>query len=167
MTQRRHPHVVHLDEVDSISRSHGERFAFRSKWLGLASGAKGVGCSWYEIPPGKTAFPTHFHCANEESVYILEGEGSLRLGKETIALHEGDYATFPTGPEWPHQLVNTGKAPLRYLCFSTLLPADVVGYPDSKKIGAAMWSREGGKPTPLVRGIFLESSNVDYYEGEK
>src|SRR6185503_12001505 len=90
-----------------------------------------------EVEPGRAAFPHHFHCVNEESIYVLEGEGALRIGKDTVAVKAGDYVTFPTGPDFAHQLKNTGTQNIRYLRFSTLSSAEVVGYPDSKKIGAA------------------------------
>lgn len=158
----KHPHVVHLEEVETRTQSNG-RFGSRSKWLGHAAGGKGIGCSWYEIDPGKTTFPYHYHCANEESLFVLEGTGRLRLGEEEIPIGPGDYVVFPTGPESAHQLTATGDRPLRYLCLSTLNPVDIVGYPDSNKF--MFTSRPEGKP-PLTRRIF-DSPSVDYYAGEK
>jgi uncharacterized cupin superfamily protein len=67
------------------------------------------------------------------------------------------------GPAHSHQLLNTGDTPLRYLCFSTLLPTEVVGYPDSKKIGAMGFTATGES---MVRIMVREESHVDYYDGE-
>jgi uncharacterized cupin superfamily protein len=161
---RRHPNVVNLSEVEPRSESTG-RFAFSTRWFTRATGAKGVGCSWFEVPPGRTAFPAHYHCANEEAVFVLEGEGTLHLGDRMILIRAGDYATFPVGPEGAHQIVNTGQAPLRYLAMSTLLPVDVVGYPDSKKVG--VMARPGFGERPWLRSVFKSDSEVDYYSGEK
>jgi uncharacterized cupin superfamily protein len=161
---RRHPNVANLSEVQPRTVSQGSRFAFTTRWFTRATGAKGLGCSWFEVPPGKTAFPKHFHCANEEGAYILEGEGTLQLGSQRIPIRAGDYVTFPIGPDAAHQIVNTGTAPLRYLALSTLVPTEVVGYPDSRKVGVAATSRFG--EAPWMRGIFRQDSTVDYYEGE-
>jgi uncharacterized cupin superfamily protein len=160
---RRHPNVANIEEIPTGGFEKGSRFALRNRPLGRNTGAKGIGCSWYEIPPGKTAFPNHWHCANEESLYVLEGTGTLRIGPDDVAVGPGDYATFPVGPAHSHQLINTGTTPMRYLCFSTMLTTEVVGYPDSAKIGAMGFDTAG---KAMTRIMVKASSGVDYYEGE-
>ena len=105
------PNVVNLSELKSGGFEKGSRFALANRPLGRATGARGIGCSWYEVPPGRTAFPNHYHCANEESVYVLEGSGTLRIGADEVPVGPGDYATFPVGPAHTHQLLNTGDEP--------------------------------------------------------
>ena len=165
MAERRHPNVVNIADLEPRAVSKGQRFGFTSKRLGHACGARGIGASWFEVPPGRTAFPYHYHCANEEAVYVLEGKGTLRVGKDTIEVGPGDWITFPVGPDHAHQLTNTGTSPLRYLCMSTMSTTEVVGYPDSKKI-AAMAVESAGSPAPWVRAIHMADAQVDYYEGE-
>ncbi len=162
-TSRRHPNVVNIAEIEARGFSKGERFALQTRPLGRATGARGIGCSLYEVPPGRTAFPNHYHCANEESIYVLEGTGTLQIGTARIAVGPGDYATLLIGPEYSHQLLNTGDTPLRYLCFSTMIPTEVVGYPDSKKVGAF-----GGPGTgpQWQRVMVREGTLLDYYDGE-
>lgn len=165
---RRHPSVINLSEAESRTTEKGTRFGFTNKVLGHATGATGIGCSWYEVPPGRTAFPFHYHCANEEALFILEGEGSLRIGEERVSVSAGDYVTLVPGPDHAHQLINTGSAPLRYLCMSTLgTTAEVVGYPDSNKVGV-LAVRKGWKfpEPPLIRLICKAGASLDYYEGE-
>jgi uncharacterized cupin superfamily protein len=67
------------------------------------------------------------------------------------------------GPAHTHQLLNTGAGLLRYLCFSTMLLTEVVGYPDSKKIGAFGYATTGES---MARIMVREESTVDYYDGE-
>ena len=168
MAERRHPNVVNVAEVEGRSFSQGSRFSATSRRLGLPTGGRQLGCSWYEVPAGKVAFPFHFHCANEEAVFVLEGEGSMRMGADTVAVGPGDYIAHPVGPEHAHQLRNTGAGPLRYLVFSTMHLAEVVGYPDSKKIGAmASPSIEASaRGEPWIRQLAFQSSAVGYYDGE-
>jgi len=165
-SSRRHPNVINVAEAEVVTIERGSRFGAKLKVLGRAAGGRGVGGSWYEVPPGKTAFPSHWHSANEEALFILEGSGSLRLGNDTLALRAGDWVTIPPGPEHAHQLTNDGDAPLRYLCFSTLVTTEVVGYPDSGKVGVLS---VGPSPkTPWLRALFRGASQVtDYYDGEK
>jgi uncharacterized cupin superfamily protein len=160
---RRHPNVVNVTEVKAGRLEKGSRFAMTNRLLGRATGARGIGCSLYEVPPGRAAFPNHYHCANEESLYVLEGTGTLHIGSDQVEVGPGDYATFPTGPAHTHQLFNTGTGPLRYLCFSTLLGTEVVGYPNSKKISAMSFDDAG---TQVVRLMVRQDAGVDYYDGE-
>ena len=165
-TPRRHPNVVNLSEVKGAPFSRGKRFGFTNKVLGRATAAQGIGCSWYEVPPGRAAFPNHFHCSNEEALFILDGTGTLRIGSESVELRAGDYVALPPGPDCSHQLLNNGDAPLRYLCLSTQLRTEVVGYPDSKKIAAMGMPPSAGSQPFWIRAIFEEKSAVDYYLGE-
>ena len=157
----RHPRVVNLDEMEWNERAHGERFAMQFKRIGSQAGSKQLGCGLYRVAPGKTAFPAHRHHANDEAVFILEGEGTLRLGDERIPVRKGDYIAFPAG-DAAHQLVNTSAGPLEYLCFPTMIGTEIVEYPDSDKVAAMVWT----SAQPALRAIFKKSSTVDYYEGE-
>ena len=167
--KRRHPLVVNLDELEAKASAVGERFAYAWKGLGAAVASQGIGCSYFEQPPGKTAFPRHWHGANEEALFFLEGEGTVHLGAERVAVRAGDWVSFPVGPEHAHMTVNTGKGPLRYLALSTLKTPEVVGYPDSNKLGAsAAPSIDAARAgQPWLRKLFVASDGVDYYKGER
>ena len=147
-----------LIECDAQVSEQGA-FVFKRKRLGAAVGAKGLGVSWFEIPPGKKAFPFHYHLANDEAVFVLEGEGVLRSGEEEAPLRAGDYIAFPPGPPG-HQIVNRSQAPLRYLALSTMREPEVAVYPDSKKVG--LLARSHG-----MMSVHRQDDAVDYYEGEK
>ena len=159
--------IVHDSELDWMELSHGDRIAFRRKLLGQATGAEKLGCSIFEVAPGKRAWPFHYHFGNEEALYVLEGAGTLRLGAEEFQLRAGHFATFRAGPEGAHQLINTGSVPLRYICFSTMAGPEVCGYPDSGKLGIiAGRAPAGSGRVSAMRKCFREASEVDYYEGE-
>jgi uncharacterized cupin superfamily protein len=167
MSERRHPHVVNLAEVEAkpSMATAGSKFGATTRQLAAPAGGRGIGCSWYEVEPGKTAFPFHWHAANEEVVYVLEGEGTLRMGEARVPVRAGDYIAMPPGPDGAHQLLNTGSAPLRYLCFSTMHSVEVVGYPDSKKIGAV--AREPGATKPWLRQLHFEENQKGYFDREE
>ncbi len=168
---RRHPHVVNIEEVSAREERRGS-FAFRARRLGAEAGGRALGCTLYELPPGKTAFPFHFHSALEEAIFVLEGQGTLRIGPQKVDVRAGDYVALPPGPEAPHALSNGGGQPLRYLCLSgpaTATTMDIVAYPDSKKVAFA----SGIDPVKGLRGgawvmklIKEDVPSADYYEGE-
>jgi uncharacterized cupin superfamily protein len=152
----RHARVVNIDEVKPTEVAHG-RFGIQRRGLGNAAGGQKLGCSYYEQPPGKAAFPFHFHLSNEEAIYVLEGEVTLRIGAERVTLRAGDYVAIPVGAEHAHQLINESSSVVRYLAMSTMQYPEVVQYPDSKKLGAM---------GPGIRAVFKQGTEVEYYDGE-
>ena|SRR3989338_720057 len=164
---KRHRNVTNISEVEPRVVSKGKKFGFTGKRLGQASGAVSLGCGYFEVEPGKTAFPNHYHCANEEGIYIIEGQGEARIGKDTVSVRQGDYIAYLPGPDFAHSLKNTGKGPLKYICISTMLTTEIVGYPDSQKIaGVGCADPKTGVMGAKIRFIHKEQPSVDYYEGE-
>jgi uncharacterized cupin superfamily protein len=145
-------------QSEEVKLDHGG-FAFVRKRLGASAGSQKLGVSWFELQPGKKAFPVHYHLANEEAVFVLEGEGVLRLGEEEHNLRAGDYLAFTPGPPG-HQILNRSNAPLRYLALSTMIEPEVAVYPDSKKLGVLARSQN-------LASVHKQDAAVDYYEGEE
>src|SRR5262245_6991086 len=96
--------VVHEDQVETKRQGHGDNFLVLRKQLGAAAGAQKIGCSLIELPPGKKSWPFHYHLVNEEAIYVLSGEGTLRLPKGETPVRAGDYIAFLVGPEHAHQM---------------------------------------------------------------
>jgi len=164
---RRHPNVVNRDELEPRNVSKGTKFGAAIYGLARAADSERLGCNLFEVPAGRSAFPCHYHCGVEEAIYIIGGQGNLRLGAERVDVREGDFIAMPVGPDHAHRLDNTGSEPLRYLCFSTRATADVVGYPDSNKIAAAGSGSNDFFAKPWIRGIYPEESQLEYYDGEE
>ena len=156
--------IIHEDAMQWTEVSQG-KFRYRRKSFTRALGARLLGFSLYEVPPGASAFPSHFHCANEEALYVLEGEGTLRLGDKEIALRKGHFVTLPPGAGNAHRLVNSSDKPLKYICVSTAVLPDVIVYPDSDKIGVFGGAISGG-PDRRPTWMFKRSADVGYFEGE-
>lgn len=135
-------------------------YNYRRKTLGRHTNGKQLGCSLFEVEPGATAFPYHAHAANEESVYVLSGKGTMRVGDVTFAVSTGDYCTFQAGKGAAHQLINTSNEVLRYLCISTNNEPDVMLYPESNKIGISASALVDEKL------FFPASSAVPYFVNE-
>jgi uncharacterized cupin superfamily protein len=166
VAERRHPNVVNKDEVAPLEGRHGSRYAFSRRQLALAAGARALGASYMEVPTGKTAWPPHYHCANEEGIFILQGTGILRLGVEDVRVRSGDYIALPAGPR-AHQLLNDSGSPLVYLAISTMSPTDITVYPDSDKIGVFGGAAPGGpKQDRFLDGFFRMEDAVDYWDGD-
>jgi uncharacterized cupin superfamily protein len=129
--------VVNIGELKLEHFAKGDKFESNSVRIGPLLGAKDLGYSYDVVPPGKRACPFHSHRAEEEMFFIVKGNGLLRYGDETRKIRAGDVICCPIGgPEAAHQIVNDSGEELAYLSVSTMLPAEVCEYPDSKKIGA-------------------------------
>ncbi len=162
------PPILNLDELELEPWRHGERFEASLGAIGRRIGARKLGCRLVVLPPGKTAWPFHAHHVNEEMFLILEGKGCLRLGTERHPLRAGDVIAIPPGPDHPHQIINDGDAPLRYLCFSTMEEPEIVEMPDSDKIGILAGSPPGGDKGRRTLTLYLpRRAAQDYWSGEE
>ena len=155
MSEIRHSKI---EDIPASHKCEHEGFEyFRRKFIPFG-GAENTLVSVYEIPPGKAAYPYHFHYKNEETFYILSGEGLLRTPDGERRVAAGRLLFFPAGPEGAHILKNTSETEmLRYIDFDVVHDIDIAVYPDSDKIG--IWGKG-------VNKLYPREADVDYYEGE-
>ena len=150
--------IVNIDELKLEHFTKGDKFECHAVRIGPLLGAKDLGYSYDVVPPGKRSCPFHSHRSEEEMFFIVKGRGTLRYGIETRAIRAGDFVCCPTGgPESAHQIVNDSNAELVYLSVSTMMPAEVCEYPDSRKVGAF-----GGG----LRHMTHVDGHVDYWTNE-
>jgi uncharacterized cupin superfamily protein len=130
--------------------------------LAQGTAAHKLGASIDTVAPGMRSCPYHFHHAQEEMFIVLEGNGTLRVAGEMLPLRAGDIAFIPPGPEYPHQIINTSDAPLKYLSISTRDMPEIVQYPDSNKYLATASLADGKFFDTLQR----TDNGLDYWDGE-
>jgi uncharacterized cupin superfamily protein len=130
--------------------------------LARGTAARKLGASIDILAPGKFGCPYHLHHAQEEMFIILDGHGTLRVAGEMLPLKPGDVIFIPAGPEYPHQIINTSEAPLKYLSISTMETPEICEYPDSGKyLAEASLDRD----TPFDV-IDRKGASLDYWDGE-
>ena len=129
--------------------------------LGRQAGARRLGLSLWELPPGEAAYPNHFHLVDEELIIVLEGSPTLRTPQGWRELAAGDVESFPVGEAGAHQLVNWGSERVRFLAFSPSGQVDVVIYPDSQKVATGERKPDGWS----VRTV-IPPESADYWLGE-
>lgn len=130
--------------------------------LATGTAARKLGASFDVLAPGKRGCPYHLHHAQEEMFIVIEGSGTLRVAGEMLPLKEGDVVFIPPGPEYPHQVINTSSAPLKYLSISTKEVPEICEYPDSGKFLA-----EGSLESPARFGVIArKGDDLDYWDGE-
>jgi uncharacterized cupin superfamily protein len=153
---------VFADEWDDLYppvegwRSNVKRLVPRGHTLGM---------SLYELFPGQTQAPYHFHHGSEELLLVIQGRPTLRTREREHELETGDVVHFRTGPAGAHQLMNRTDEPVRYVLASAMTTPEVVEYPDSGKL-AAMARTDSQRGAPLW-SVHRLDSEVDYFDGEQ
>jgi uncharacterized cupin superfamily protein len=101
-------------------------FRWRRARLGRQAGARDLGASLFEVPPGGATFPLHAHYANEEMIVVLAGRLSLTRPDGAVeGLEPGDVVACPAGREGAHRLDNTSDEPARVLIVSTMRAPEI------------------------------------------
>jgi len=131
--------------------------------LARGTAAQKLGASIDVLQPGKRGCPYHLHHAQEEMFIVLEGHGTMRVAGEMLAVRAGDIVFVPAGPDYPHQMINTSEAPLRYLSISTRETPEICEYPDSDKVLAN--ARFAGSEAGFAR-MNRRDTDLDYWDGE-
>ncbi len=154
-----------IRNVHDVPLSHFVRAPlYESQCAKISRGtaAKKLGASFDILPPGQRVCPYHLHHAQEEMFVVLEGSGTLRVAGEMLPIKAGDVIFIPAGPEYPHQIINTSQAPLKYLSISTMEAPEICEYPDSGKF-MAEGSMDRPQPFEVIAKI---GSEADYWDGE-
>lgn len=147
-----------IHSIPATHRNEHPDYEYYRKKVVPFGAAKNTVVSIYEIPPLKSAYPYHYHEKNEETFYILEGEGLLRTPFGETIVKAGDFLFFPTGPDGAHKLTNlSSTTALIYIDFDAVHEIDITIYPDSDKIG--IWGKG-------INQVFPQKESVDYYSGE-
>jgi uncharacterized cupin superfamily protein len=118
MTSERPACIAHWREVEGPDDSHYPRDAELMSIgapLGRHFGLGKLGVHHERLPPGRrTSFP-HAESAEEEFVYVIEGEPDVWLDGHLHRLAPGDAVGFPAGTGLAHTFINNTDAEVSLL----------------------------------------------------
>lgn len=154
--------IRNINDVPLTRLLREPHYDARGARLARGTAAKKLGASFDILEPGKRGCPYHLHHAQEEMFIILEGSGTLRVAGEMLPLRAGDVIFIPAGPEYPHQILNTSDAPLKYYSISTMEVPEICEYPDSGKY-LAEGSLDSSAPFEVID---RRKESLDYWDGE-
>ena len=147
-----------IEDIPASHKCEHEDYEYTRRKFIPFRGARNTVVSVYEIPPLKSAYPYHYHHKNEETFFVLSGEGILKTPDGERKVAAGELIFCPTGPAGAHKLTNSSETEnLVYIDFDAVHDVDIAVYPDSDKLG--IWGMG-------INKIFPQSGNVDYYDGE-
>ncbi len=119
--------------------------------LGDALGLSQFGVNLTILPPGAWSTQRHWHLAEDEFVFVLEGEAVLVTDAGEQLLKPGMAAGFPAGKRDGHHLVNRSSQPVKFLEIGTRAKSDDGEYPDidmkfATRDGVFRATRKNGDP---------------------
>ena len=125
--------------------------AGRERWrLGDAAGLSQFGVNLLRLPPGVWSSQRHWHTAEDEFVYVLEGEAVLVTDEGEELLKAGDCAGFKAGDANGHHLQNRSDREVVLLEIGSRRRGEGgVDYPDIDMVfpkGAKGFQHRDGRP---------------------
>jgi uncharacterized cupin superfamily protein len=145
--------------LDAAPTVHGSRYPapydapcaqrFRRR-LGDVAGLTQFGVNLTRLPAGAWSAQRHWHSAEDEFIYVLEGELVLVTDSGEETLRAGDCAGFKAGVPDGHHLLNRSEREALYLEVGGRRPGeDAVVYPDIDlriAAGRAEYLHSNGEP---------------------
>jgi len=121
--------------------------------LGNAVGLDQFGVNLTRLKPGAQSAQRHWHVAEDEFVYVLEGELVLCENDGETILKPGDAAGFKAGVANGHCLINRSARDAVYLEIGTRAARETAQYPDidlrAERDGGVMrYLHKSGEPYP-------------------
>lgn len=120
--------VVGLADVEATAFTGAE---LRS--MGAEAGAVKAGLNHVTLEPEGQGAAFHCHAMEEELFVILEGGGTLRLGREEHELRAGHVVARPPATSVAHAL-KAGPEGMTYLAYGTRVPGDSIYYPEQGQL---------------------------------
>ncbi len=141
----RPPFIVSAADVPERSHRYpdSEEDMAPSRAIGRAAGLLQLGIHLVRVRPGtRTSFP-HAESAEEEFVYVIEGEVDAWIDGELHRMKAGDLAAFPSGTGICHTFLNDGERDALLLSGGEADKASGrISYPlNPERRGQLAWSR--------------------------
>ncbi len=106
----------------------------RSLWISEVGGLTQFGTFIEVLQPGGKSSIKHWHSAEDEMIYVLEGVVTVIEGDEVKEAKAGDSITFKAGVPIGHCLENRSTNPTKCLVVGTRANYDRITYPDHNRV---------------------------------
>ena len=96
-----------IEAIEPVRSQHqfNDNAVRLTRTLGTRVGMQRIGVHVVRLQPGRESTQFHFHDADEEFLYVLEGRGIAEIGDESFEVGPGDFMGFAT-PSPAHTLSN-------------------------------------------------------------
>ena len=119
--------------------------------LGDFFGLKNFGINLTRLAPNALSALRHSHTKQDEFVYVVQGQPTLRTNEGSLRLAPGMCVGFPAGTGNAHHLHNETTEEVLYLEIGDRTAGDAVDYPDDdirlvREEGKLKFLRKDGTP---------------------
>lgn len=141
--------VVHWDDVRAYPLQHGH---IASWWqlLSRQAGSQGIAVNRVRVEPERWSTPAHFHTAEEEIFFVLQGSGLSWQNGTIYEVRAGDCLVHK--PRREAHTLRAGPDGLVFLVYAKRQPAEVAHLPRAQIswLGPA-WTESGHGANPYER----------------
>jgi uncharacterized cupin superfamily protein len=138
----RPPFIVSTDEVPERTHTYpnSDEPMAPARAIGRAAGLLKIGLHVQRVSPGRRTSWPHAESAEEEFVYVVEGEIDAWIDGALYRMKAGDLAAFPAGTGICHTFVNNGASE------ATLLVGGEANKPHNRIVYPLHPQRRGDMP---------------------
>jgi len=119
--------------VDAATAPTSGQNRLHTVHLSVAGGQTQFGACVDTLEPGAWSSRRHWHKAEDELLFILEGTATLRDDEGEHRLDPGDAVCWRHGYPNAHHVINRGDAPCRWLITGSRAEGDICHYPDCRE----------------------------------
>lgn len=135
-------HWSMLERADDAHYPGDEELMSIGAPLGRALGLTRIGIHHQRLPPGRRTSYPHAESAEEEFVFVLEGEPDVWIDGHLHRLRVGDAVAFPAGTGICHTFINNSKTEVRLLIVGEAnKPENLIRYPQNEAYEATRADR--------------------------
>jgi uncharacterized cupin superfamily protein len=118
--------------------------------VGKSAGLQRIGINIQRLPPGSRSSWPHAEEAEEEFVYVIEGEVDSWIDGHVHRMHPGDLAAFPAGTGISHCFINnTEREVLLLVGGEATKPGNRIFYPLNPSRRSDMTAAEWWHDVPM------------------
>jgi uncharacterized cupin superfamily protein len=99
--------------------------------LSDTGGLTQLGAHLVILSPGAGTSARHWHSAEDEIVFVIEGIVTVFTADGAVEIGPGDAGCWPAGIPAPHACANRSDAPATYLVIGARVEGDICHYPDT------------------------------------
>lgn len=120
--------------ITEINKVDGSTELNQILWISETGELSQFGSFVEVLQPGCRSSLKHWHSAEDEMVYVLDGEITVVEGISETLMRVGDAATFRAGVPIGHYLENRSSSPTRCLVVGTRASIDRITYPEHDRV---------------------------------
>ena len=125
------PDQLQAEEIANDGKSSEPN---RCLWITEVGGLTQFGSFVEILQPGTASSIKHWHSAEDEMIYVLDGTVSVLEGSQIYEAKTGDSITFKAGVAVGHCLENRSSSPTKCLVVGTRASIDRITYPDHNRV---------------------------------